>query len=90
MNPTLTVKSQVTVPKDIQRFLGIDPGERITFEPMPDGRVVIAPAEPRKVKAEDPVERMKGSGKRGPREQKPALCQVFSLAPMPRREAGTC
>ncbi len=65
MNPTLSAKCQVTVPKEIRRFLGICPGERITFEPMPDGRVAIAPAEPRKVTAEDPFERLKGSGKRG-------------------------
>ena len=65
MNPALTVKSQVTVPKEIRLFLGIGPGERIKFEPMPDGRVAIAPVEPRKRKAVDPFERMKGSGKRG-------------------------
>lgn len=70
MNPTLTVKSQVTVPKEIRRFLGIGPGERITFEPMPDGRVAIAPAEPRKPNAEDPFERLKGSGKRGTSTEK--------------------
>ena len=65
MNPALTVKSQVTVPKEIRLFLGIGPGECIKFEPMPDGRVAIAPVEPRKRKAVDPFERMKGSGKRG-------------------------
>ena len=65
MNPALTVKSQVTVPKEIRLFLGIGPGERIKFEPMPDGRVAITPVEPRKRKAADPFERMKGSGKRG-------------------------
>ena len=47
MNPALTVKSQVTVPKEIRAFLGIGPGERIKFEPMADGRVAITPVEPR-------------------------------------------
>ncbi len=70
MNPALTVKSQVTVPKEIRRFLGIGPGERITFEPMPDGRVAIAPAEPRNANTADPFERMKGSGKRGASTEK--------------------
>lgn len=65
MNPALTVKSQVTVPKEIRLFLGIGPGERIKFEPMPDGRVAITPVEPRKSKTVDPFERMKGSGKPG-------------------------
>lgn len=65
MNPALTVKSQVTVPKEIRAFLGIGPGERIKFEPMADGRVAIAPVEPRKQETSDPFERMKGSGKRG-------------------------
>ncbi len=65
MHPALTIKSQVTVPKEIRIFLGIEPGERIKFEPMADGRVAIAPVEPRQPKADDPFERMKGSGKRG-------------------------
>ncbi len=65
MNPALTIKSQVTVPKEIRLFLGIGPGERIRFEPMPDGRVAIAPVEPLKAGATDPFERLKGSGKRG-------------------------
>ena len=65
MNPALTAKSQVTVPKEIRLFLGIGRGERIKFEPMADGWVAITPAEPRKPRAVDPFERMKGSGKRG-------------------------
>lgn len=65
MNPALTVKSQVTIPKEIRAFLGIGPGERIKFEPMADGRVAIAPVEQRKKKPADPFERMKGSGKPG-------------------------
>ena len=70
MNPTLTSKSQVTVPKEIRIFLGIGPGERIKFESMADGRVAITPVEPRKKKLVDPFERMKGSGKRGVRTDK--------------------
>ncbi len=70
MHPALTVKSQVTVPKEIRLFLGIGPGERIKFEPMADGRVAIAPAEPRKANTQDPFERMKGSGKRGTSTEK--------------------
>ncbi len=65
MHPALTVKSQVTVPKEIREFLGIGPGERLKFEPMADGRVAITPAQPRKRAEPDPFERMKGSGKAG-------------------------
>ena len=70
MNPALTVKSQVTVPKEIRVFLGIGPGERIKFEPMADGRVAITPVESRRQRLVDPFERMKGSGKRGVRTDK--------------------
>jgi AbrB family looped-hinge helix DNA binding protein len=65
MHPALTFKNQVTVPKKIREFLGIGPGERLKFEPMADGRVAIAPAQPRKRTRPDPFERMKGSGKAG-------------------------
>lgn len=65
MHPALTVKSQVTVPKEIREFLGIGPGERLKFEPMADGRVAITPARPRKRAEADPFERMKGTGKAG-------------------------
>ncbi len=64
MNPALTVKSQVTVPKKIREFLGIGPGERIRFEPLPDGRVAIAPVEARQRKVPDPFEAMRGTAKR--------------------------
>ena len=70
MNPALTAKSQVTVPKEIRIFLGIGPGERMKFESMADGRVAITPVEPRKKRLVDPFERIKGSGKRGVRTAK--------------------
>lgn len=34
---TLTSKGQTTIPKEIRESLGIKPGDRITFTPMPDG-----------------------------------------------------
>ena len=64
MNPALTAKSQVTVPKKIREFLGIGPGDRIRFEPLPDGRVAIAPAEARQRKVPDLFEAMRGTAKR--------------------------
>jgi AbrB family looped-hinge helix DNA binding protein len=65
MHSVLTMKNQVTVPKKIREFLDIGPGERLKFEPMGDGRVAIAPAQPRERRALDPFERMKGSGRAG-------------------------
>lgn len=64
MNPALTAKSQVTIPKKVREFLGIGPGERIHFEPLPDGRIAISPVRKRTVKAQDPFEAMRGIAKR--------------------------
>ena len=52
MTPALTVKSQVTIPKAIREFLNLGPGENVRFEPLPDGRVAISPAN-KKTKAVD-------------------------------------
>ncbi len=41
MQPALTTKSQVTIPKAIRQFLGIGPGDRVFFEPLQDNRVAI-------------------------------------------------
>lgn len=38
MKPTVTAQNQVTLPKAIRDYLGVSPGERVTFEPLPDGR----------------------------------------------------
>ena len=49
MSYALTVKSQVTVPKAIRQHLRVAPGQKVDFEPLPDGSVRItaarAPAE---------------------------------------------
>ena len=64
MNPALTVKSQVTLPKAIRDYLGVSPGERVTFEPLPDGRVAIAAASPSNNKRVDPIASLRGSATR--------------------------
>jgi bifunctional DNA-binding transcriptional regulator/antitoxin component of YhaV-PrlF toxin-antitoxin module len=47
--PTLTVtaKGQVTLRKDLLAHLGVRPGDRISVEKLPDGRVQVSAARPR-------------------------------------------
>ena len=39
---TVTTKGQVTLRKDILTHLGIRPGEKITVEKLPDGRIEVS------------------------------------------------
>ena len=43
---TVTTKGQVTLRKDILQHLGVQPGERIAVDKLPDGRVEIKAARP--------------------------------------------
>ena len=47
MSYSLTVKSQVTLPKAMRQHLGILPGDAVNYEPLPDGRVAISAARPK-------------------------------------------
>lgn len=38
---TVTAKGQVTFRKDLLKHLGIQPGEKITVDKLPDGRIEI-------------------------------------------------
>ena len=46
--PTLTVtaRGQVTFRKDVLQHLGIEPGEKIEVDKLPDGRVALRAARP--------------------------------------------
>jgi antitoxin PrlF len=44
MATTLTVKGQVTIPKQIRQALGLEPGMPVDFAVNPVGEVVIRPA----------------------------------------------
>ena len=66
MTPALTVKSQVTIPKPIRDYLGVGPGERIQFETLPHGRVVISAAKKAPKKAVNPFSKYVGIIKGGP------------------------
>ncbi|MGQ9371137.1 AbrB/MazE/SpoVT family DNA-binding domain-containing protein [Azospirillum sp. ST 5-10] len=62
MATTVTSKGQVTIPKPIRDFLGIEPGSAVDFHLAEDGRVVLTKidAEPRRSR----FERLRGSATR--------------------------
>ena len=64
MSYALTSKSQVTLPKNMRLHLGLQPGDAVDFEPLPDGRVAISPArqEPAKTKVVNPFRKFLGIG----------------------------
>ena len=43
---TVTAKGQVTLRKDVLQHLGIQPGDRITVDKLPNGRVMVRAAPP--------------------------------------------
>jgi antitoxin PrlF len=38
---TITAKGQVTLKQDLLRHLGVNPGEKIEADKLPDGRIVV-------------------------------------------------
>ncbi len=43
---TVTVRGQVTFRKDVLQHLGIEPGEKIELDKLPDGRVTLRAMRP--------------------------------------------
>ena len=43
---TVTARGQVTFRKDVLKHLGIEPGEKIELDKLPDGRVALKAARP--------------------------------------------
>jgi AbrB family looped-hinge helix DNA binding protein len=43
---TVTAKGQVTLRKDVLEHLGVHPGEKITVNKLPDGRIEVKAAQP--------------------------------------------
>ncbi|MFZ0569033.1 MAG: AbrB/MazE/SpoVT family DNA-binding domain-containing protein [Rhodomicrobium sp.] len=43
---TVTARGQVTFRKDVLQHLGIEPGEKIELDKLPDGRVMLRAARP--------------------------------------------
>lgn len=38
---TVTAKGQITLKKDLLKHLGVEPGDKIEADKLPDGRVVV-------------------------------------------------
>lgn len=43
---SMTIKGQITVPKDVRDLLGLKPGQKVRIETDPDGTVRIVKADP--------------------------------------------
>lgn len=43
---TVTAKGQVTLRKDLLQHLGVQPGDKITVDKLPDGRIEVKAARP--------------------------------------------
>jgi AbrB family looped-hinge helix DNA binding protein len=43
---TVTAKGQVTLRKDLLKHLGVRPGEKITVDKLPDGRIEVKAVRP--------------------------------------------
>jgi len=43
---TVTAKGQITLRKDLLEHLGVQPGEKITVDKLPDGRIEVKAAGP--------------------------------------------
>lgn len=43
---TITAKGQVTLRKDVLEHLGVHPGEKITVNKLPDGKIEVKAARP--------------------------------------------
>ncbi|WP_046866369.1 AbrB/MazE/SpoVT family DNA-binding domain-containing protein [Microvirga massiliensis] len=42
---TITAKGQVTLRKDLLKHLGVHPGEKVTVEKLPNGRIEVRTAQ---------------------------------------------
>jgi len=64
MSTTVTTKGQVTIPKQLRDYLGLEPGSLVDFAYTADGQVVIRPVKPAKTaKKKSRFDALRGSGK---------------------------
>ncbi len=43
---TVTAKGQITLRKDLLKHLGVEPGEKVTINQLPDGRIELKASRP--------------------------------------------
>ena len=43
---TVTAKGQVTLRKDVLQHLGVQPGDKVSYDKLPDGRVIVSAERP--------------------------------------------
>lgn len=43
---TITAKGQITLRRELLRHLGVQPGEKIAVDKLPDGRIAVRAARP--------------------------------------------
>jgi antitoxin PrlF len=60
MATTVTSKGQVTVPKAVREYLGLEAGSAVEFERLGSGEVVLRPAKPRAKKRDSAFARLRG------------------------------
>jgi AbrB family looped-hinge helix DNA binding protein len=60
MATNLTSKGQVTVPKKVRDYLGVKPGEAVTFERLPSGDIALRAAKSRKKRRVSKFAKLRG------------------------------
>ena len=60
MAATMTVKGQVTIPKQIRDSMGLQPGVKLNFAVNRDGKVVLNKAERKSVRKPDRFDTARG------------------------------
>lgn len=68
---TLSSKNQITLPKEVRDRLQVASGDRVTFEPMPDGRFVVGHS--------SPIQRSDGAAKKRLLKIPPRLSSTDAL-----------
>ena len=61
MTSTLTSKGQVTVPKKIRDYLGLQPGAAVAFSLGPKGEVVVQRSEPKPARGKGRLHQLRGT-----------------------------
>lgn len=61
MTSTLTSKGQVTVPKKIRDYLGLQPGSVVAFSLGPDGEVLVRATEARPLRHKGRLRKLRGT-----------------------------